>query len=235
MIKQSVYIVIPVFNEEKYLPAFIKQLLQQVKKLGDIHRIIFINDGSSDTTREILESTQKRHKNILVINSQRNHGKGYSMRKGFKEAQKQKASKIIFMDGDGQHDPVSLKKFLAQLDTYPVVFGYRILKKDAPFIRKLGNRISNFIIRNIFGIHRKGDILCGYFGMRKDVYKEISWHSNDYGVEAEISAIVGRKMIPFKEVLVRTIYHDEKKGVNMFHALRILLRIPYLNRVHSYS
>ena len=231
----KVSIVIPVYNEEKYLPNFLKLLLKELKNIPQIMSVIIINDGSIDSTKAIITKVKKRHKNIFMIDSNINKGKGYSMRLGFIKAQELNSDRVIFMDGDGQHDPISLREFLLELDHYPIVFGYRILKKDAPIIRKLGNQISNLIIRNIFNIKRNGDILCGYFAIRSDIYNEIAWYSNDYGVEAEISAIIGRKMIPFKEILVKTIYLDQKKGVNLFHALQILLRIPYLSRVHSYS
>ncbi len=63
--------------------------------------------------------------------------------------------------------------------------------------------------------------------MRKDMFDAITWRSNDYGVEPEISAVVGKKKIPFKEVFIRTIYFDTKKGVSLIHAFFIFLKIPY--------
>lgn len=232
---KKISIVIPVYNEEKYLPDFIQNLMKYVKKSSQIFQILFVNDGSTDLTQEIIHIAQKKHKNIAVITNTKNRGKGYSMRVGFRETRKRGAQAVLFMDGDGQHDPVHIQQFIDKLTLYPVVFGYRELKKNTPLVRKLGNKISSIIIRNIFRIDRKGDILCGYFALRKDIFTAIHWHSNDYGVEAEISAIIGRKLISFKEILVKTIYLNESKGVNMFHAVRIFLRIPYWNIVHSYE
>lgn len=231
----KITIVIPVYNEKVYLSELLRQLLDHIKKVPEIFKIILVNDGSTDDTKNIILKMQKKHKIIILIDSKINNGKGYSMRMGFKKALENKIDGVIFMDGDGQHHPSSLKKIVHELKYYSLVLSYRHLKKKAPFIRKLGNRISSFIIRNIFNIKRKGDILCGYFAMRKDIFGEIEWYSNDYGVEAEISAIVGRKKIQFKEILVKTIYLDNKKGVNLFHALRILMRIPFWNIVHSYK
>ena len=137
------------------------------------------------------------------------------------------------MDGDGQHDPSYLPVFIRALKKKPVVFGYRKLDKKMPIVRRLGNHIAYFIIHHIFRIHRYGDILCGYLGIRNDVYDRIRFRSDDYGVEAELSAIVGRCKIPFSEVEVSTIYLDTTKGVHMWHALQILLRIPMWNMVHG--
>lgn len=232
---RKISVIITVYNEEKYLPAFLQQLLSTAKKIPEISNIILVNDGSTDDTEKIIMKAKKRHENIISVNAKTNNGKGYSMRMGFKKALENKIDGVIFMDGDGQHDPSSLKKFIHELEHYPLVFGYRQLKKDAPFIRKIGNQISSFIIRNIFNIKRKGDILCGYFAIRSDIFNEIQWRSDDYGVEAEISAIVGRKQIHFMEILVKTIYLDQKKGVQIFDAFRILMRIPFWIIIHSYE
>ncbi len=224
---KKVAVIIPVFNEEKYLPNFLKKLLPQVKKIPEINRIVFVNDGSTDKTQGILEKAKKQIKRILIIRLKNDNGKGNAMRVGSQEAIKRGAKYLIYMDGDGQHDPKHLTSFIKELANYPLVFGYRKLEKNTPLIRKIGNKISSFIIRNVFRIERVGDILCGYFAIHSAIYKKIKWHSDDYGVEAEISTIVSREKIPFKEILVKTIYLDRTKGVNLFHALNIFLRIPF--------
>ena len=222
---KSVSLIIPVHNEEKYLPSFLTSLFSTLQDLPEVKHIFIINDGSTDNSLHILQ--ENKNTKLHIISNKRNIGKGASIRKGLKEAQKIESNAVIFMDGDGQHNPKHLKAFIKELETYPVVFGYRELEKQAPWIRKSGNKIAQFIIHKIFNIHRIGDILCGYFALRQDVFNEIHWYSNDYGVEAEISAIVGAKHIPFKEIKVETIYLDTSKGVNIFHAMFILLRIPY--------
>lgn len=232
---KKISVIIPVYNEEKYLPGFIENLSDSTKDNPSIEHIIFINDGSADKTGDILQAAQQKYKKITVLTNKKNTGKGSALKKGLEEAKKNHADGVIFMDGDGQHDPASIQKFIQELNEYPIVLGYRELKKNVPAIRKVGNHIAHFIIRNIFNVKRKGDILCGYFAMRRDVFDKIYWHSNDYGVEAEISAIIGRKHIPFKEIQVKTIYLDNNKGVNMFDALLILLHIPYWNMVHVHE
>lgn len=233
-----VSIIIPVHNEELYLPSFLSALFSTIKSIPEMKHVIIVNDGSTDKTAAILEEFS--HSGVVssflprmtIITSNKNIGKGAAIRKGFKEAQKLKSDAVIFMDGDGQHNPKHLRMFIKELAKYPVVFGYRELDKHVPFIRKFGNVIARFIIHRIFNIHRIGDILCGFFALRSDAFKSITWYSNDYGVEAEISAIIGRKHIPFKEIKVDTIYLDTSKGVNIFHAMLILLRIPYWILIH---
>ncbi len=232
---KKIAVIIPVYNEEKYLPDFLQNLLNYSKNDPSIEHIIFVNDGSIDKTKKILESAQQKFKKIIVVTNKKNTGKGSALKKGLEEAKRNNSEGVLFMDGDGQHDPASIAEFIHELDEYPIVFGYRELKKNVPAIRRIGNKIAHSIIRNIFNIKRRGDILCGYFAMRRDVFDKIYWYSNDYGVEAEISAIIGRKHIPFTEIQVKTIYLDNNKGVNMFDALLILLHIPYWNMAHVHE
>lgn len=222
---QNVFILVPVFNEEKYVKDFFENLSSEIKQINNLKKVVFVNDGSTDKTQDILKSLIKDNKSFALINHPKNKGKGSAMLTGLKYARKEDAGAVIFMDGDGQHNPKFLESFLRKLNTAPVVFGYRLLSKNAPILRRTGNRIAGFIIHNLFNIKRR-DLLCGFMALRADVFDKFSWNSHGYGVEAEVSAIVGRKNIPFEEVFISTIYLDRTKGVTLWHAFRILLHLP---------
>jgi glycosyltransferase involved in cell wall biosynthesis len=216
-------IIIPVFNESLFIKLFLQDLLKS-KSLKLIRNIIIVNDGSSDET--ILQIKSLKSKKIMIISYSKNHGKGYAMRKGLEVAKKSKADAVIFMDGDRQHNPKHLSEFIKSLKEHGLIFGYRKLTKSTPYIRKLGNQIVRYLLHTFFNIKRH-DVLCGFMAIRKDVYNSIMWDSNDYGVEIEISAIVGKKRIFFKEILIDTLYLDIKKGVTLTKAFFISLKIPY--------
>ncbi len=225
MVVKKVFIVVPVYNEEKYVGRFIKDLFKEVNTIKNVSQVVFVNDGSKDRTRDIILSQKEKHKKIRLIDLSKNSGKGVAMKQGLKYAKKNNAGAIIFMDGDRQHSPEHIKDFLLALEVSPIVFGYRMLLSDAPKVRKAGNMVAGLIIRYLFNIKRR-DILCGFIALRTDVFNKINWTSKGYGVEAEMSAVVGRKKIPFTELLVSTIYFDVKKGVTMKHALKIFLHLP---------
>ncbi|MFA6017305.1 MAG: glycosyltransferase [Patescibacteria group bacterium] len=225
MSQQKISIIVPVYNEEKYLLQFIKALLTKVKNIPSIKKIVFIDDGSQDSTGKIL-SAFKKNPLIKIIKHQKNQGKGAALRSGVNAVKDKNFDAFIFIDGDNQHDPIHLPDFIDSLKNNQIVFGYRKLGKKIPFIRKLGNNIARFIFRNFFHIHRK-DLLCGYMAFRKEILPQLQWRSDDYGVETELSAIVGLKKLPFKEIKVNTIYLDTKKGVNLFDASLIFSKIPY--------
>jgi len=222
----KVAIVIPVYNEQKYIANFLHKLAQATKKLPSISLIIIINDGSTDDTARLIREFKLSHVHVIVHSFKQNQGKGAAMQQGLKKAVAAQVDAVIFMDGDGQHDPRYLTSFIRELEMHPIIFGYRNLAKDVPYIRKLGNNIARYIFRTFFNIKRK-DLLCGFMAARRDVFPRLVWRSRDYGVEAELSAIVGKHNIPFKELFISTIYYDRYKGVNIIDAFFILLKIPY--------
>jgi len=216
-------IIVPVYNESLFIKLFLDDLFKE-GSLGLIRNVIIIDDGSTDSTPKIIKNY--KNKRIIFIRYSKNHGKGYAMRVGLEAAKKSKADAVIFMDGDRQHDPKHLLKFIKSLSKFELVFGYRNLTKDTPYLRKLGNKIVRFLFQTFFNIKRH-DVLCGFMAMRSQVFDKIIWESNDYGVEIEISAIVGKKRVSFKEILIDTLYLDIKKGVTLIKAFFISLKIPY--------
>ena len=217
-------LVIPIYNEGLFIDLFLKDLFKEKTALRLIRNIIIIDDGSTDQT--LLKIKDYKSNKITIITYKNNRGKGYAMRKGLKMVKKSKADAVIFMDGDRQHNPKHLSKFIESVGKYEIVFGYRNLQENAPYVRKLGNKIVKYLFQKFFNIKRK-DVLCGFMAIRSQVFNKINWESDDYGVEIEISAIVGKKRIPFKEILVDTLYLDIKKGVTITKAFFISLKIPY--------
>lgn len=216
-------IIIPVFNESLFIKSFLEDLLKE-KSLKLINNIIVVNDGSTDATLSLIKDI--RSKKIMIVSYKKNRGKGFAMRAGLETAKKIKTDAVIFMDGDRQHNPKHLSKFIQLLNRHELIFGYRNLTKDTPYFRKFGNKIAKYLFQTFFNIKRR-DILCGFMALRSQVFDKIIWESNDYGVEIEISAIVGKKRISFEEVLVDTLYLDIKKGVTLTKAFFISLKIPY--------
>jgi len=217
-------VIIPIYNESLFIESFLKDLFKEKTSLKLIRNVIVVDDGSIDET--ISKIKNQKSKKIRIITYKRNQGKGYAMKVGLEAAKKSKADAVIFMDGDRQHNPKHLPEFIKSLKKHKLVFGYRKLTQSTPYIRKLGNQIVRYLLQTFFNIKRH-DVLCGFMAMRKEVFDKIIWESNGYGVEIEISAIVGKKRISFKEILIDTLYLDIKKGVTLTKAFFISLKIPY--------
>lgn len=210
------FVIVPAYNEAKNIRRCINHILKFSKY------VIVVNDGSSDKTGEILDSIPEIH----VIHLPQNSGKGHAMRVGAEAAWGFGASGIIFMDGDNQHDPRHISQFTKLLDTYnDIVIGIRILKTSIPLPRKIGNLVMVGLMKKLFYVDLP-DMMCGYRAFTKKGYNDIKWSSNRYGVEIEMLTELGRKNLPFKTVIVDTIYHDRYKGFSILDGVKILLQIP---------
>jgi len=218
----NLFVIVPIYNEENRAVETIKKILEVDKSI----KIIAIDDGSTDDSLKVLNNNFEKNKRVIISNHIVNLGKGAAMKTGLKIAWKLGGEAVIFVDADGQHNPKYLSKFIEELDNYPVVFGYRELDKNSPWIRRNGNKFAGWLIGNLFNI-KKRDLLCGFLGFRKKVYKKIKWESCRYGIETEMATKVGHNKIPFSEIKIDTIYIDKYKGVTIFDAFKILGKIPF--------
>lgn len=216
------FVIVPVYNEENRATETINKILTVDKNI----KVIVVDDGSSDNSLNILENNFKNNSRVTISSHVINLGKGAAMKTGLRIAWKMGGEAVIFVDADGQHNPDYLPKFIEGLEKYPVVFGYRNLNSDAPWVRRNGNKFAGWLIGFLFNIKKK-DLLCGFLGFRKEIYKKIKWKSSRYGIETEMATRIGRNKIPFLEIKIDTIYIDKYKGVTIFDALRILFKIPF--------
>lgn len=214
------FVIIPVYNENFRAVDTINRVLKNTK-----NDLIIVDDGSNDDTWKILNKSFKNNEKITLLSHVINLGKGAAMRTGVLMAWKMKGDAVIFIDADGQHNPKHLKKFEKELKKYDIVFGYRKLNRDMPFVRRWGNIIAKNVLKLFFNIKRK-EFLCGFLGFNKSIYKQIKWRSTRYGVETEIATRVGKNGLNFSEVEIDTIYIDKYKGVSIFDAIKILFQIP---------
>ena len=215
--KNLYYVVVPVYNEEKNIVSFLKKLKNYSSN------IIVVNDGSSDKTAELVREIPL----VELVNLKRNQGKGIAMKTGAKYAWKLNAKGVIFMDGDNQHDPKHIQEFIDLLEnSTDIIIGVRVIKAQIPFARRFGNNIFMHLMKLMFNIDIP-DILCGYRAFTKKGLKNIMWESAGYGVETEMLTLIGRKRIPFKTVIIDTIYLDKYKGFSILGGLKILFKLPY--------
>lgn len=218
----NTFVVVPIYNEEYRAVETVNKILLVDKKV----KVVLIDDGSSDNSLKILRDNFKNNKRVIISSHVINLGKGAAMKTGLKIAFKLGAEGVVFMDGDGQHNPKYLPKFIEELNKYSIVFGYRSLDKNAPFLRRNGNRFTNWSMKTFFNIQRK-DLLCGFLGFKKEVYKKIKWQSTRYGIETEIAVKVKHNKIPYSEIKIDTIYLDKYKGMTIFDAFKIIFRLPF--------
>lgn len=211
------YVIVPVYNEEKYLGKFLDSLLTVSRN------VIVVNDGSSDRTRHIAES-----RGVICLNHIVNLGKGAAMKTGCEYAFRvKKADSVIVMDGDDQHDPADIAKFdIALRKGVDIALGVRSLDANMPLGRVIGNKSMSILINLLFH-HYIADILSGYKAFTKNAYRRITWYSPGYEVETEIAVRIAKQNISYTEIPINTVYRGKDYGFNLLDAWRILMKIPY--------
>ncbi|MFZ5437848.1 MAG: glycosyltransferase family 2 protein [Patescibacteria group bacterium] len=212
------WIVIPGFNEEKYLASVLKKVTKKTTN------VIYVDDGSNDSSSEIAKQFP-----IHVLRHEINLGKGGALQTGCDYAFYQLgAEAIIMMDGDDQHDAEEIPLFRKRLEEgSQLVLGARSLFGSMPLIRKVGNAFTSAIMVLLF-FRYIPDILSGYKAFTKKTYKQIKWEANDYSVELEIAANITKKKLDFSLVSIETIYHDMDRGMNILDAIKIVGKIMLL-------
>ncbi|HPM04807.1 MAG TPA: glycosyltransferase family 2 protein [Candidatus Cloacimonas sp.] len=161
-------IVIPLLNEAESLTQLYQEIVQHTQ--GHDLEIIFIDDGSTDVSFEILKSVAELDKRVRVIRFRRNFGKAAALQIGFSKAQ----GDIVFtMDADLQDNPSEIPKFLEKLEQgYDLVSGWKRKRHD-PLHKTLPSRLFNFVTARTFKLKLR-DYNCGFKAYRHPLEKELN-------------------------------------------------------------
>jgi len=197
-------IIIPAYNEEKHIKKIIEKCLKYSKY------VLAIDDGSKDNTSKEIKKTRA----IYLVNKH-NKGKGYSLRKGFNYAIKNKFDIVVTLDADGQHEPKLIPKFVKGIESgYDVIIGTRRKRHSSMPKRR---RISNFILSLIFSAASQTwikDTQSGYRAFNVKVLKGLKLKTAGYETESEILMKIGRRGARFGKIRIPVIYRDEKSSIN---------------------
>ncbi|CAN5194445.1 glycosyltransferase family 2 protein [soil metagenome] len=150
-------IVVPVYNEEESLGAFYRELHEEIKKLGEKYEILFVDDGSIDSSLGILKKLSQKDSNVRIFSLRKNQGKAEVLTIGF---QKAKGDLVITLDADLQDQPKEIKKLLdKQSEGHDVISGWRKNRKDKSRMVII-SKIFNTIVGRLFGLTLH-DYNCG--------------------------------------------------------------------------
>jgi len=169
-LSETLSILIPIYNEEGNLSMLYEKLMAALKKAGKPYEVIFVDDGSSDGTLEILLDLREKNPNVKIVSFSRNFGQTAALSAGIDFS---KGDIIIPMDGDLQTDPEDILPLLDKIgEGYDVVSGWRKSRKDPFLTRQLPSIFANKIISWIGGVHLH-DYGCTLKAYRKDILKNI--------------------------------------------------------------
>jgi len=202
-VQNKICAVIPFYNEEKTISEIINRTLQYVDK------IIAVNDGSTDNSKQKINNLQ----NVIVIDYEKNHGKGFALNKGFEKALELGYDTVVTLDSDLQHDPVFIPELLREIENYGIVIGNRLNNlTDMPFQRRLSNKITSFLLSVKTG-QKILDSQSGFRAIRSDVLRVVKTRSHGYEAESEQIILASRNGFIIGFVSTSTIYGNEKSKI----------------------
>ena len=226
MNNETLSIVIPVYNEASSLIELYEEIKVNVSSFS-LWEILFIDDGSTDDSGEIIRSLYEKDKRIKLIQFHRNYGKSAALSEGFNMAT---GNYILTMDADLQDDPAEIDNLYKKiLEGYDLISGWKKLRKD-PLSKRLPSKFFNRVTRLMTGV-KIHDFNCGIKLYRKRVVDSLEIYG---GRHRYIPALAGQKRFKISEI---SVHHRERKygttkygGARLFHGFFDLLTILFLHR-----
>ena len=162
-------VVVPLLNEEATLEELYAEIAAALEPRGEAFEVVFVDDGSTDRSLEVLHHLHETADNVVVVHLRRNFGKAAALKAGFLEA---RGEIIVTIDADLQDDPAEIPQLLAKLDEgFDLVSGWKTRRND-PFLRRAFSRIFNATTALISGV-RLHDVNCGLKAYRAEVLQDM--------------------------------------------------------------
>ena len=167
----DISVVVPLYNEDESLPELYAWIERVMNQNGFTFEVIFVNDGSTDKSWEIIEELSSKSPNVHGIKFRSNYGKSPALYCGFKAA---KGDVVITMDADLQDSPDEIPELYRMIkeEGYDLVSGYKQKRYD-PISKTLPTKLFNATARKVSGIKNLHDFNCGLKAYRSDVVKNI--------------------------------------------------------------
>lgn len=212
--KTELSIIIPLYNEQDNLSELYQQLIKVLDSVNLGWEIIFIDDGSTDQSIDILEKIyqQKQDYQVKIIQLIKNFGKAYALSAGFASSE---GEILITLDADLQDDPIEIPRFLEKIDQgYDLVSGWRHERKDS-LDKTMPSKIFNKVV-SIFSGLKLHDFNCGLKAYRKKVLDNVTIYG---GLYRFLPVFVHRQGFKVGEIKVK--HHPRLHGKSKYGGNRL--------------
>lgn len=216
-------IIVPTYNNEKTLEGIISGIIHITND------IIIVNDGSTDSTNDIL----KRFSHLKILSYPSNKGKGYAIRKGFEKAINEGYDYAITIDSDGQHFPEDIHRFLEKIEEEPdsLIVGDRNLEaENLSGGSSFANKFSNFWFRFLTG-KKLNDTQTGYRLYPLKSLRKMNFLTRKYEFELEVLVRAAWRGINVTSIPVKVFYPSKEERISHFRPFKDFMRISILNTV----
>jgi glycosyltransferase involved in cell wall biosynthesis len=223
-------VVIPIRNEEASLPELVRELTETLGRWGRPFEIIIVDDGSTDTSFEILARLQAADPRLRVVRFRRNFGQTAAFAAGFDFA---RGRYIVTMDGDLQNDPAEIPAMITELERgADIVCGWRKDRQDAFVSRRLPSMLANWLISRVTGVYLH-DYGCSLKVFRAEIVKPMKLYGE---MHRFLPAIASEQTSSIREVPVHhraRRYGTSKYGIG--RTVRVVLDLLTVKFLLTYS
>jgi len=223
-------IIVPLYNEAESLGELYAWIERVMKENGFTYEVMFINDGSTDGSWDVIKELGKEHDNVKGICFRRNYGKSPALYAGFARA---KGDIVVTMDADLQDSPEEIPEMVRMIreDGYDLVSGWKKKRYDGKLSKNIPSKIYNWTARKVTGI-KLHDMNCGLKAYRNEVVKNIEVYGEMHRYIPFLAKNAG-----FSKIGEKVVHHQARKyGVSKFGLSRFvngyldLLSLWFLNR-----
>jgi len=225
----TISLVVPLYNEEENVNELHGRLKSVLESTGSEYEIIFIDDGSTDHTLDLLQEIQTKDAKVIVLSFRRNFGQTAAFAAGFDYAS---GDVIITMDGDLQNDPMDIPKFLEMIKENDVVSGWRKKRKDPFLSRRLPSVMANWLISKVTGVALH-DYGCSLKAYRREVIKNLKLYGEMHRFIPAVANLYGVKIAE-----VETVHHPRLKGKSKYgisRTVKVVLDLITVKFLLSFS
>ena len=201
----DISVVVPLYNEEESLKELFTWIERVMNQHGFTYEVIFVSDGSTDHSWEIIEELHQQHPEVVRgIKFRRNYGKSPALYCGFKQAE---GNVVITMDADLQDSPDEIPELYRMIteESYDLVSGWKKKRYD-PLSKTLPTKLFNATARRVSGIKNLHDFNCGLKAYRKEVIKNIEVYGEMHRYIPYLAKSAG-----FNKIGEKVVHHQARK------------------------
>lgn len=206
----DISVLVPLYNEAESLPALHEWIVRVMKEHNYTYEVVFVNDGSTDSSWQVIQTLKDKDTQVRGICFRRNYGKSAALHCGFQTVQ---GDVVITMDADLQDSPDEIPELYRMIkeEGYDLVSGWKQKRYDNKLTKNLPSKLFNATARRVTGIQLH-DMNCGLKAYRQDVVKNIEVFSEMHRYIPYLAKNAGYTNIGEKVV----IHRKRQYGVSKF-------------------